>query len=147
SSIQRTPMPFTGPLFKFSLFRTRVDEFCLFACGHHIAIDGSGILLLGHRVASVYSAFVSGAPVPPAPFGSLQDLVDYEREYESSTDYQDAEAYWPRNLPSASEPRHWSPQPEGNSDPYEVSTPVQLNSAIVRRADDLSQAWNMPRSS
>ena len=23
SSIQRTPMPFTGPLFKFALFRTR----------------------------------------------------------------------------------------------------------------------------
>ena len=32
SSIQRTPMPFTGPLFKFALFRTRPDEFYLFAC-------------------------------------------------------------------------------------------------------------------
>ena len=26
ASIQRTPMPFTGPLFKFALFRTRLDE-------------------------------------------------------------------------------------------------------------------------
>ena len=39
SSIQRTPMPFTGPLFKFALFQTRLDEFYLFACGHHIVID------------------------------------------------------------------------------------------------------------
>ena len=38
SSIQRTPMPFTGPLFKFALFRTRPDEFYLFACCHHIII-------------------------------------------------------------------------------------------------------------
>jgi hypothetical protein len=27
SSIQRMPMPLTGPLFKFALFRTRPDEF------------------------------------------------------------------------------------------------------------------------
>src|ERR1700758_2557868 len=55
-SIQRTPMPFTGPLFKFALFRTGLDEFYLFACGHHIVIDGSGLLLVGHRIAAVYSA-------------------------------------------------------------------------------------------
>ena len=32
SSIQRTPMPLTGQLFKFVLFQTRLDEFYLFAC-------------------------------------------------------------------------------------------------------------------
>ena len=94
SSIQRTPMPFTGPLFKFALFRTRPDEFYLFACGHHIVIDGSGIALVGHRIAAVYSAIVSGAPIPPAFFGSLQDLVDCELEYEASTDYLEDQAYW-----------------------------------------------------
>src|SRR6201998_3428286 len=45
-SLQRTPMAFSGPLFKFALFRTRPDEFCLFACGHHIVIDGLGIALV-----------------------------------------------------------------------------------------------------
>jgi hypothetical protein len=30
SSIQRTPMPLGGPLFKFVLFRTRLDELYLF---------------------------------------------------------------------------------------------------------------------
>src|SRR5262249_44866346 len=66
SSMQRTPMPFTGPLFKFALFRTRPDEFYLFGCGHHIVIDASGIGLVGHRIAAVYSAIVSGEPIPPA---------------------------------------------------------------------------------
>ena len=105
SSIQRTPMPFTGPLFKFALFRTRPDEFYLFACCHHIVIDGTGIALVGHRIAAVYSAIVSGAPIPPAVFGSLQDLVDCELEYEASNDYLDDQAYWTRNLPPESGPR------------------------------------------
>ena len=94
SSIQRTPMPLTGPLFKFALFQTRPDESYLFGCCHHIVIDGSGIALVGHRIASVYSAIVSGAPIPPAFFGSLQDLVDCESEYEASNDYLEDQAYW-----------------------------------------------------
>ncbi|MGA7053279.1 MAG: condensation domain-containing protein, partial [Mycobacterium sp.] len=42
SSIQRTPMSLAGPLFRFGLFRTRLDEFYLFGCGHHIVVDASG---------------------------------------------------------------------------------------------------------
>ena len=98
-SIQRTPMPFTGPLFKFALFRTRSDEFYLFACWHHIVIDASGIGLVGHRIAAVYSAIVSGRSIPTAFFGSLQDLVGCELEYEASDDYLEDQAYWTSNLP------------------------------------------------
>ena len=65
SSIQRTPMPLAGPLFKFALFRTRLDEFYLFASGHHIVIDVIGVALLGHRIAAVYSAIAFFAPIPP----------------------------------------------------------------------------------
>ncbi|POY05336.1 condensation domain-containing protein, partial [Mycobacterium kansasii] len=35
-SIQHAPMPLDGPLFKFALFKARVDEFYFFGCGHHI---------------------------------------------------------------------------------------------------------------
>ena len=34
--------------------------------GHHIVIDASGIGLVGHRIAAVYSAIVSGRSIPPA---------------------------------------------------------------------------------
>src|ERR1700758_739965 len=118
SSIQRTPMPFTGPLFKFALFRTRLDEFYLFACWHHMVVDASGIALVGQRIASVYSAIVSGTPIPPAFFGSLQDLVDCELEYEASNDYLEDQAYWTRNLPSESGPNCWLPQAAGERDPH-----------------------------
>ena len=68
SSIQRTPMPLTGPLFKFVLFQTRLDEFLLFACCHHIAMDGLGMALVGRRVATIYSAIVFGKPIPRCLF-------------------------------------------------------------------------------
>src|SRR5262245_25000122 len=102
SSIQRTPMPRTGQLFKFALFRTRPDEFYWFTCCHHIVVDASGIALVGHRIATIYSAIVSGAPIPPAFFGSLQELVECELEYEASTSYLEDQDYWTGNLPSES---------------------------------------------
>src|SRR6201997_2280550 len=147
SSIQRTPMPFTGPLFKFALFRTRLDEFYLFGCGHHIVVDGSGIALVGQRIASIYSAIVSGAPIPPSFFGSLQDLVDCELEYEASNDYVEDQPYWSGNLPSESGPNYRLPQAARERDRYWPSARVELDPAILRRVEDLSHVWNVPRSS
>ena len=110
-------MPFTGPLFKFALFQTRADEFYLFGCCHHIVVDGFGIALCcAIGLQTVYSAIVSGAPIPPAFFGSLQDLVDCESEYEASTDYLEDQAYWSENLPPESEPRYRLPQAAGGRD-------------------------------
>ena len=64
SSIQRTPMSFSGPLYKFALFRTGPDEYYWFTCCHHIIIDGLGIGLMARRIAAIYSAIVSGVPIP-----------------------------------------------------------------------------------
>ena len=147
SSIQRTPMPFTGPLFRFALFRTRPDEFYWFTCCHHIIIDGSGLALVGHRIAAVYSAIVSGAPIPPAFFGSLQQLVDCELEYEASADYLEDQGYWTRNLPPESGPHYRLPQAASERDPDEPSAPVQLDPVVLRRVQELSEVWNVPRSS
>ena len=146
-SIQRTPMPFTGPLFKFALFQTRLDEFHLFGCCHHIVIDAAGIGLVGHRIASVYSAIVSGTPIPRAFFGSLQDLVDCELAYEASTDYLDDEAYWTRNLPAESGVHYRLPHAAGERDPNWRSAPVRLDPGVLRRVDESSRVWKMPRSS
>ena len=147
SSIQRTPMPSTGPLFKFALFQTWVDEFYLFGCFHHIIVDGSGITLLAHRIATVYAAIVSDAPIPPAFFGSLQDLVQCESEYEASTDYVEDQAYWTRNLPPESGRHYQLPHTARAGDSYSPSAPVRLDPVVLRRVQELSQVWNVPRSS
>ncbi|MGA5462666.1 non-ribosomal peptide synthase/polyketide synthase [Mycobacterium sp. NPDC050041] len=146
-SIQRTPMPLTGPLLKFALFETHSDEFHLFACCHHLNMDGSALGLAGQRIASVYSAVVSGAPVPPALFGSLQDVIDCEAEYEASADFVEDEAWWAGNLPPAEELPHPSRSSGDAHARYEQSGAVRLDPSLRRRVDALAEAWTMPRSS
>ncbi|MGO9928309.1 MAG: condensation domain-containing protein, partial [Mycobacterium sp.] len=147
SSIQRTPMPFSGPLFKFALLQTRVDEFYIFVCCHHIVVDGLGLGLVCHRIAHVYSAIASGASIPPAFFGSLSDLIDCELEYEASTDYLDDQAYWTRNLPPEREPRYRLAHAAGGRDSDECSAPVQLDPFVVAGIHELSQALGVRRAS
>ncbi len=146
ASIQRTVMPLDGPLFKFALLQTRVDEFYLFVCCHHIVADGIGLALICHRIGDVYNALASGAPIPPAYFGSLSDLIACEAEYEASTDYLDDRAYWAENLPSESEPGYRF-APASEREPYESSAPIELDPVAVAGIQKLSQELGVRRSS
>jgi hypothetical protein len=113
SSIQRTPTPFTDRLLKFALFRTRPDGYYWFTSCHHIIISGLNIARAGRRVATIYSAIVSGTPIPPAVLGSPQHLVSSDWKYEAANDYLEEQAYWSRNLPSKSGPDYRLPQAAG----------------------------------
>ena len=147
SAIQRTPMPLTGPMVNFFLYRTGSDEYYWFTCFHHIAIDGLGIALIGRRIAAVYSALASGAAISPAFFGSLRDLVDSESEYAASTEYAADQAYWAEHLPSASEPDYRLTQAASERDPYAPSEPVKLDSSVVGLIKQLSKTLGIRRSS
>ena len=145
-SIQRTPMSFTGPLFTYALFETGPAEFYLFGCFHHIVIDGAGIALLVNRVASIYSATISGDLIPPAFFSSLQDLITCESDYSASSDYNDDESYWTTHLPAVSGPDTRLLEAADAESDWR-SAPVPLDPAVLRRIDELTHAWDMPRSS
>jgi amino acid adenylation domain-containing protein/thioester reductase-like protein/non-ribosomal peptide synthase protein (TIGR01720 family) len=147
ASIQRTLMPLNGPLFKFALMQTRVDEFYLFVCCHHIVIDGIGLALICHRIAAIYSAIATGASIPPAVFGSLSELIDCESEYEASTDYLEDQAYWTRNLPQESQPRYRLAHAAGGRDPAEAPAPVQLDPFVVAEIRQFSRALGVRRAS
>ncbi|WP_197520628.1 non-ribosomal peptide synthetase, partial [Mycobacterium sp. E2479] len=146
SSIQRELMPFSGPLFKFALLQTRIDEFFFFACCHHIVADGLGLGLFCHRIAAVYNALASEQQIPPAFFGSLRDLIDSELEYEASADYLADQAYWTENLPPAKEVRYRLAHDGGESDSDECSAPVQLDPVVVSGIHELSQTLGVGRS-
>ncbi|MGF2947286.1 non-ribosomal peptide synthetase, partial [Mycobacterium sp. Lab-001] len=146
-SIQHTPMSPAGPLFKFALFQTWVDEFYLFGCFHHMIIDGTGITLLANRIATVYAAIVAGSPIPPSFFGSLEDLVRCESEYAASTDYREDQAYWTGNIPSDSGPHDRLSPTGGEGEQRAPSAPVRLDPVALRRVQELSDAWRVPRSS
>ena len=145
--IQRTPMQSPGPLFRFALFQTWSDEFYLFACFHHMVIDGTGITLIANRIATVYAAIVADAPIPPAFFGSLADLVRCESEYEASPEYQEDEEYWTKNLPPESGAQGGLLPAAADEDASEPSAPVRLDPVVIRRVQELADTWNVPRSS
>ena len=148
SSIQRTPMPLSGPLYKFALLQTRADEFYWFVCWHHIVADGIGFALVLHRIIEVYNAMASGASIPPAFFGSLSDLIDCELKYEASTDYLDDQAYWTRNFPQENglhdRPAHAA---AGGRDADEPSAPIRLDPFVVTEIRKLSQTLGVRRAS
>ncbi|WP_156734794.1 non-ribosomal peptide synthetase, partial [Mycobacterium sp. E183] len=147
SSIQRTPMDLNGQLFQFVLFQTGVDEFYLFGCCHHIAIDGLGMALVARRVATIYSAMMAGKPIPDAYFGSAQDLVDLESGYEASSDYQEDQAYWSNNLPPETA---WVDRPAeatSGKDHYSPSASVQLDPSVTTRIKELSKKLGIRRFS
>ncbi|MHA7652148.1 condensation domain-containing protein, partial [Mycobacterium sp. ML4] len=147
SSIQRTPLPWSGPLYKFALFQTRSDEFHLFICVHHIVIDGFGTVLITERIAAVYSALISGKPAPAAAFGSLRDLVDYESEYEKSGEYLEDQAYWRKNRTVEDGPAYQLTQATDRPDIYPASAPIRLDPAVVNRVEEFCEEIGVRSSS
>ncbi|MCF6674112.1 non-ribosomal peptide synthetase, partial [Mycobacterium avium] len=147
ASIQRTPMPLTGPMIKFALFRTGSAEYYWFTTCHHIAIDGMGIALVGRRIAAVYTALASGKPIPPAFFGSLQDLVGGELEYEASAKFLEDKDYWLAHRPGDGTAGHPPRPADDGRDPYSPSPPVQLDESVIGSVKELSKALGIRRSS
>ncbi|WP_438268932.1 amino acid adenylation domain-containing protein [Mycobacterium avium] len=147
ASIQRTPMPLTGPMIKFALFRTGSAEYYWFTTCHHIAIDGMGIALVGRRIAAVYTALASAKPIPPAFFGSLQDLVGGELEYEASAKFLEDKDYWLAHRPGDGTAGHPPRPADDGRDPYSPSPPVQLDESVIGSVKELSKALGVRRSS
>ncbi len=147
SAIQREVMPLDGPLFNFSLMQTRHDEFYFFVCCHHIVVDGIGLALILHRIATVYNAIADGASIPPGFFGSLDDSVGCETSYEASTEYLDDQAYWMKNVPAESDLRFRSACDVAGHDEVGSCAPVQVDPFAVAGINDLAKRLQMRRSS
>ncbi|MGK2869483.1 MAG: amino acid adenylation domain-containing protein, partial [Mycobacterium sp.] len=145
--IQRTPMPLDGRLFSFTLFRAGAGKNYLFVCCHHIVVDGLAMVLVCQRLASIYSAAVSGAPISPTVFGTLQDLLECETEYENSDSYAEDEAYWRTRIPIGSGQDHTPSGNAGDGDPVRALARIPLNAGILAGVERLSEAWQIPRSS
>ncbi|ULL10965.1 hypothetical protein CKW46_17265 [Mycobacterium liflandii] len=144
-AMHREPMPWNGPLFKFALFQVASEEFYLFVSIHHVAVDGFGYALLVNRIALVYSELSSGAPVSPTFFGSLQTLVAAEAEYEQSDDYRADLAYWKETLDGVTD--HSLAHADGDRGPSATSVSVEIDPAVVDRAEQLAQLAGVRRSS
>jgi hypothetical protein len=79
SSSQRAPMPFTGPLLKFAIFRTRPDEYfwfsCCLLCNEPIGI---GVIMPSNARHSDRAPMVGGVFAPP---GRPSERIEFKHAY------------------------------------------------------------------
>ncbi|MFE7096472.1 amino acid adenylation domain-containing protein [Streptomyces erythrochromogenes] len=86
--------PAAGEVQRQAVLRLAPDRHLWFWQLHHIVCDGVGSQLLVHRAAEVYGALAAGRTPSAAPFGSLASLVEEDRRYRASADFQEDRRYW-----------------------------------------------------
>jgi glutamate-1-semialdehyde aminotransferase/acyl carrier protein len=84
----------SGPLVRFSLFKTNHEEYTLVLSAHHIVIDGWSMGVLLSDLAAYYGAASRSERFGEAAPHSLTTFVAEETEYLASEEYRDAEAFW-----------------------------------------------------
>ena len=147
-SIQRTPMPFGWPAVQIcavSDMARRVLLVRVLPPHDHRRYRNYALSPIGLQL-STRQLFLAHPFLLPSS-ARCRTWFDCESEYEASTDYQEDQAYWTQNLPPESGPNDRSPGTAGEGDPDRPSAPVRLDPAVLRRVQELSQTWNVPRSS
>ncbi|GAA4613441.1 non-ribosomal peptide synthetase DhbF [Saccharopolyspora hordei] len=79
-----------GRLWSAALFKLGEQRWWWYQRIHHVAIDGYGFSIFIRRVAELYTDPDAG----PSPFGSLQALLDDERQYRESAKCERDTRYW-----------------------------------------------------
>ncbi|WP_232376772.1 non-ribosomal peptide synthetase [Amycolatopsis aidingensis] len=62
--------------------------------GHHLIFDGYTAAMLARRTAAHYTALVRGTEAPRSTFGRFADLVEADRAYLASEQFEADRAYW-----------------------------------------------------
>ena len=88
-------------LFRFALIRISEDQTLWFQKTHHIIMDSFGRQLLHSRTAARYCALRFGEPLAALDAATPEAILDRERRYAASSDYEVDRAYWLERL------AHW----------------------------------------
>jgi enterobactin synthetase component F len=100
----RTPLdPARDPLAAQWLFIIDDDHHLWYQRLHHLVTDGFGTALLSARICDLYSSRVGGGALMTPSLGSLQVLVDADREYRSAARRAKDRDYWLGELADAPE--------------------------------------------
>lgn len=103
-------------LYRSALLQIGEAHYLWYLQVHHIALDGFGYSLVCQAVAERYSARVRGqAPLPPLPDWSLDKVLQAERTYRETGQFQRDQAFWSAHLQDVPPPARIDP-PQDFSD-------------------------------
>ncbi|MFF3851261.1 amino acid adenylation domain-containing protein [Streptomyces sp. NPDC002328] len=134
-----------GPVFGHALLRTGREQYLWYHRVHHIALDGFGLSLVARRVAEVYTALMSGAPVPDSGFGTLESVRAEERAYRESARAAKDRDYWSARYadrPQVASPAGRSALPARTSRRHVTDLDTARTTALRALARDLSMTWS-----
>ncbi|MFD0251145.1 amino acid adenylation domain-containing protein [Streptomyces sp. NPDC127113] len=134
-----------GPLFGHALLRTGEAEYLWYHRVHHIALDGFGLSLVARRVAEVYTALVSGEPVPASGFGSLDSVRAEEHAYRASARHTEDGAYWTGRFadrPPVASPAGRPALPSRTFHRHVADLGPDRAASLREAARDLSSTWS-----
>ena len=93
------PLSLEDPaLFRFALIRISDDQTLWFQKNHHLTIDSVGRQVLHARTAARYRALRFGEPLAEINAATPEEILDRERHYTNSKDYDLDRAYWLERL-------------------------------------------------
>jgi amino acid adenylation domain-containing protein len=96
------PLSLDDPaLFRFALLRIGAEQTLWFLKAHHLIIDAVGCHNLHSRTAARYRVLRFGEPLAAVDSTTPEEILDRERRYAASRDYEVDRAYWLERL------AHW----------------------------------------
>ena len=129
-------------LFRFALLRVGDDLTLWFQKWHHIIIDATGRRLLSARTAARYRALRFKEPLSKFNAAAPDELLEDERRYAASSDYEIDRIYWSKRF------ANWfGPLLEGNRENTERAKSGRPNRiAFTLKRADFAQLENAART-
>ncbi len=100
-----------GPLYAPALLTVGPNFHILCSRYHHVSMDAWSSALITRRTAQVYSDMMAGRPDSGIPFPSFRNLLESERRYRESEEYETDRRYWIKRLRDVPDPVSLSDRP------------------------------------
>ncbi|SDO80821.1 amino acid adenylation domain-containing protein [Streptomyces sp. cf386] len=149
-----------GPAFRTAFLRLSEDRICWYLLVHHLVVDGFGLALFARRLGEIYAALERGESPRPGHQVPLDTLLDAERAYRSTPDFEADREFWTAKMagwPGAVRPGMSRPAAPGPDTPGRTGigrtggAPVRCASripedrvaALRARARELDVPWTV----
>ncbi|MGC4891623.1 amino acid adenylation domain-containing protein [Micromonospora sp. DT227] len=144
ADLTRAVQPAAGGLVSAALLTLADDRHWFYYRLHHAVIDGYGVLLLGRRLAEVYTALAAGperqAEASGPPLGSIELLVGQDRAYRDSAAFARDRDYWAGRLGDQPEVMRMPGRPAAPERPLRLSSPDRLGDGDVAALSEVARS-------
>ena len=134
-----------GELFDGAVLQIGDQRHLLFTRVHHIVLDGFGMTLFSRRVADLYGSLLDGGPIPGNGWSPLRAVLDEERAYPDSPQWEADRQWWLGHMEGHPEFLSLAPRPAPvpAASLRLTSTLPEAEFAQLRAAaQDMGQRWS-----